>query len=325
MTSTHLSRRHLLGLGLSGTLGLATGAIAQEARPVRVVLPVSAGSGVDTIARSASVALGRAFGQPVVIENLPGAGGVIGASAIAKAAPDGHTLGFVSNNHVINPAIYKKMPFHAIDDFTVITVVGATPLALVVNPRFPARTVPELVALLKAEPQKYNYASSGNGTVIHLGAELFLDEAKATARHIPYKGTGPMVTDLIAGTVDFGLVGMSAARAHLQSGALRALGICSPARSAADPQTPTVAEQGLPNFAIEGWFAFIGPAKMSAADTQRAHKAIVAAFQSPEVLESMAKAGTQIKPSSPAEALAFFRAEADRYARLAQKAGVTLQ
>jgi tripartite-type tricarboxylate transporter receptor subunit TctC len=205
MTSPHFSRRSLLGLGLGGTLGLATGAYAQEARAVRVVLPVSAGSGVDTIARSASVALGRAFGQPVVIENLPGAGGVIGASAIAKAAPDGFTLGFVSNNHVINPAIYKKMPF------------------------------------------------------------------------------------------------------------------------AADPQTPTVAEQGLPNFAVEGWFAFIGPARMSAADTQRVHKAIVTAFQSPEVLESMAKAGTQIKPSSPADAQRFFRAEADRYARLAQMAGVTLQ
>jgi tripartite-type tricarboxylate transporter receptor subunit TctC len=167
--------------------------------PMRVILPVSPGSGVDAIMRAASPALSKALNQPVVIENLAGAGGVTGTAVLAKAPPDGNTIGVVSNNHVINPSVFRKMPFDSLADITPISVIGATPFVLVVNPKVPARTVQELITLLKAKPGTYNYASSGNGTVIHLAAALFVDQAGVDAHHIPYKGVGPMVTDLIGG------------------------------------------------------------------------------------------------------------------------------
>lgn len=326
MTHSLLTRRSVLGYGAAALAGAAMPAFSQGAdKPVRLILPISAGSGVDAIARAASIALGKAFGQPVVIENLPGAGGITGASAIVKAAPDGSTLGLVSNNHVINPAVFKKMPFDAINDITPISVIGATPLVLLVNPKVPARNVKELVALLKAKPEGYNYASSGNGTVIHLAGEMFMDEAGVKARHIPYKGTGPMVTDMIAGQVEMGVVALPAAQAHMKSGALRAIGVCGPARSPAAPELPTIAEQGLPNYVVEGWFAVIGPAKMPAADVKRVHDAFVAAYASADVREAMDKQGNVIKPTSPDEAAAYFRSEAARYAALVKKANVVVE
>ena len=321
-----MTRRAVLGLGTCAAAVAAWPALAQGSdKPVRFILPISAGSGVDAIVRAASVALGKAFGQPVVVENLPGAGGITGTSALVKAAPDGLTLGMVSNNHVINPAVYKKMPFDPIADVTPISVVGATPLVLVVNPKLPARNVKELVALLRAKPESYNYASSGNGTIIHLAGEMFMDEAGVKARHIPYKGTGPMVTDLIAGQVEMGVVALPAVQAHLKSGALRAIGLCGPVRSPAAPDMPTLAEQGLPNYAVEGWFAVIGPPKMQAADIRRVHDAVAAAFASADVREAMDKQGNVIKPTSPEQAASYFRAEAARYAALVKKANVVIE
>nr|WP_256327183.1 tripartite tricarboxylate transporter substrate binding protein [Variovorax sp. EL159] len=321
-----MNRRAALGFGAAAAALAACPALAQGSdKPIRFILPISAGSGVDTIVRAASVALGKSFGQPVVIENLPGAGGITGASAIVKAAPDGLTLGMVSNNHVINPSVFKKMPFDAINDITPISVVGATPLVLLVNPNLPAKNVKELVALLRAKPGGYNYASSGNGTIIHLAGEMFMDEAGVKARHIPYKGTGPMVTDMIAGQVEMGVVALPAVQQHIRSGALRAIGLCGPARSPAAPDIPTIAEQGLPNYGIEGWFAVIGPPKMQAADVQRVHDSVVAAFTSADVREAMDKQGNIIKPTSPEQAASYFRSEAARYAALVKKANVVLE
>jgi tripartite-type tricarboxylate transporter receptor subunit TctC len=322
--SISISRRALLGFGASAWAATALPAFAQADRPVRIILPISAGSGVDVIARAASPALGKSLGAPVVIENLPGAGGITGAAAVAKAAPDGSTLGMVSNNHVINPAVYRKMPFDAINDFTPISVIGATPLVLVATKSLPAKNVKELVALLKAKPDEYNYASSGNGTVIHLAGELFLEQAGVKARHVPYKGTGPMVTDLIGGQVQFGVVALPAAQQHIQSGALQAIGLCGAKRSPAAPQIPTIAEQGLPDYDIEGWFAVVGPAKMAPADVKRVHDAFVKAFASPDVMDAMTRQGNVIRPTSPEEAAKFFRSEAARYAALAKKANVVL-
>ena len=321
-----MNRRAMLGLGASAAALAAFPAFAQGSdKPIRFILPISAGSGVDNIARAASVALGKAFGQPVVIENMPGAGGITGTSAIVKAAPDGLTLGMVSNNHVINPSVFKKMPFDALNDITPISVVGATPLVLMVNPKLPAKNVKELVALLRAKPDGYNYASSGNGTIIHLAGEMFMDEAGVKARHIPYKGTGPMVTDMMAGQVEIGVIALPAVQQHIRSGALRAIGVCGPSRSPAAPDIPTIAEQGLPNYAVEGWFAVIGPPKMQAADIKRAHDAVAAAYTSAEVREAMDKQGNVIKPTSPEEAASYFRSEAARYAALVKKANVVLE
>ena len=316
---TTLTRRSLL----AACATLALPAFAQGDKPVRLILPISAGSGVDVIARAASPALGRALGQPLVVENLPGAGGITGASAVAKAAPDGSTLGLFSNNHVINPAVYKKMPFDAVADFTPISILGATPLVLVAGKAVPARNVQELVALVKARPDDFNYASSGNGTIIHLAGEMFVDQAGLKVRHIPYKGTGPMVNDLLGGQVQFGVVALPAIQAHIKSGAVKAIGLCGATRSPAAPEIPTIAEQGLPDFNVEGWFAVVGPARLPAAEVQRVHDAFVKAFTSPEVAEAMARQGNVIKPTSPEEAAKFFRSEAARYAQLARKANVS--
>jgi tripartite-type tricarboxylate transporter receptor subunit TctC len=297
---------------------LATRPWAQTAvpdKPLRIILPVGAGSGVDTIARAATTALIKALGgQAVVIENLPGAGGITGASALTKAAPDGLTIALVSNNHVINPSVYKKLPYDTVADFT--PMVNPTKIA--------AKTARELVALLKAKPDAYNYASSGNGTVIHLAGEMFVDEAQVVIRHIPYKSTGAMVTDLIGGQVELGVVALPAVQAHLKSGALRAIGLCGKTRTPAAPDIPTIAEQGLPNYDIEGWFAVLGPAKLPAEQVKRLHDAFVNAFNTPEVKEAMAKQGNVINPSTPEAATQYLRSEMARYAVLAKKAGIAL-
>ncbi|QRQ84615.1 Bug family tripartite tricarboxylate transporter substrate binding protein [Cupriavidus oxalaticus] len=329
-----MQRRTLLksALALSATLAVTLVAPGFEAlaqsgagKPVRLILPISAGSGVDTIARAAGPALGKAFGQPVVIENLPGAGGITGAAAVVKAQPDGSALGLVSNNHVINASVFRAMPFDAIKDITPISVIGTTPLVLVVNPKVPAKNVKELVALLKARPDGYNYASSGNGTIIHLAGEMFLDEAGVTARHVPYKGTGPMVNDLLAGQVEMGVVALNAVAPHLKAGTLRAIGLCGDKRAAAAPDIATIAEQGLPHYNVAGWFAVIGPAGMPAPEVKRVHDAFARAFTSPEVLEAMKKQGTVIDPGTPEAAAAFFRSEAARYAALVKKANVKVE
>ncbi|MFZ4284821.1 tripartite tricarboxylate transporter substrate binding protein [Variovorax sp. HJSM1_2] len=295
-------------------------------RPVRVILPISAGSGVDGIARAAAPALGKALGQPVVIDNLPGAGGLTGASALAKAAPDGMTLGILSNNHVINPSVFKKMPYDTLTDFTYISVVGSTPLVIVVNPaKVPARTAQELIALLKAKPDAYNYGSSGNGTILQLGIASFLDMAGVQARHIPYKGTGPMVTDLIGGQVDFGMVALPAIAGHLKSGALVAIGVGSKTRASAAPDIPTIAEQGLPGYEAEGWFTVAAPPKLPAAQVKRIHDAVVAAFAAPDVKEAMAKQSNTINPSTPEAATAQIKVEVVKYADLVKKSGLTAE
>jgi len=327
-----MNRRNTLqGLGallLGGGLAWAPRRVLAQAteRAVRFILPVGAGSGVDTIVRAATAALGKTLGHPVVIENQPGAGGIVGTSALVKAAPDGMTLGVVSNNHVVYPSVYKSLPFDPINDITPICVLGSTPFVLVVNPaKVAATNVKELVALLKAKPESYNYASSGNGTILHLAAEMFMDEAQVKVKHIPYKGVGPMVTDLIGGQVEIGVLALPAVQAHLKSGALRAIGVGSAARVAAAPEIPTIAEQGLPNYNIEGWFAVVGPAKLPMAEARRIQAAVAAAYATPEVKEAMAKQGNTINPGTPEAAAQFFRSEMVKYARLVKKAGVELQ
>ena len=299
-------------------------ALAQPSqRPMRAILPVSAGSGVDAIVRAAAPSISQALGQPLVIENLPGAGGISGTSAIVKAAPDGTTIGIVSNNHVTNPAVYSNLPYDSLNDITPIAVIGATPFVLVVNPqKLPAKTLPELLALLKAKPGVYNYASSGNGTIIHFAGAMFVDMAGVDVKHIPYKGVGPMVQDLLAGNVDLGVVALPAAQGHIKSGKLVAIGITGAARTAAAPDIPTIAEQGLPGYDVSGWFAVVGPAKLPAPEVRRIHDAFVAAFATPETKEAMAKQGNDIRVTTPEEAIAFFRSETERYSKLARKVGM---
>jgi tripartite-type tricarboxylate transporter receptor subunit TctC len=204
-------------------------------------------------------------------------------------------------------------------------VIGATPFVLVVNPKVPAKDVKELVALLKAKPGAFNYASSGNGTIIHLAGAMFVEQAGVDVRHIPYKGVGPMVTDLISGQVELGVVALPAVQGHLKSGALRAIGIGGKTRAPAAMDIPTIAEQGLPDYEIAGWFAVVGPAKLPAEQVKRIHAAVVGAFSAPEVKEAMDKQGNIIDPTSPEAAAKFFRSEMARYAELVKKADVKVE
>jgi tripartite-type tricarboxylate transporter receptor subunit TctC len=315
-------------LALAGLLLGGSGGVRAQIgeRTIKLILPVATASGVDTIVRAAQPALSKALGYPIVIDNQPGAGGIVGTSALVRSAPDGMTLSVVSNNHVIYPSVYKSLPFDPIADITPIAVIGSTPVVLVVNPaKVPARTAQELVALLKANPGVYNYGSSGNGTILHLAAEMFMDEAGVKATHIPYKGVGPMLTDLIGGQVEIGALSLPSVQQHLKSGTLRAIGVGASTRLAAAPDIPTMVEQGMPGYVVEGWFAIIGPAKLSAPDVKRINEAVAAAFAAPDVREAMAKQGNTINVSSPEFAAQFFRSELAKYAKLVKKAGIELQ
>ncbi len=300
-------------------------AFAQTEKTVRFILPNATGSGVDAITRAAQNALAAALGHPVVVDNQPGAGGIVGLQALARSAADGMTLGVVSNNVVIFPSVLKSMPFKMPDDFTPIAVVGYTPVVLVVNAKVPANNSKEFIALLKQRNGEVNYASGGNGTILHLAAEMFLDEAGVKARHIPYKGVGPMLTDLIGGQVEFATAALPSVQAHLKSGALKAIGMATEKRVAAAPEIPTFAEQGLPGYVVEAWFAVVAPKGLPAADVQRVHDAVVKAFDDPAVKETMAKQGNVINVGPADKAMPFFRNELAKYAALVKKAGVEAQ
>jgi len=300
--------------------------LAQADRPVKFILPNATGSGVDAITRAAAPALGKALGANVVVENQAGASGVIGLQAMAKNPPDGYTLSVVSNNVVIFPSVIKNLPFDMPGDFTPIAVLGSTPLVLVANPqRVPAGNAREFIAALKAKPDGFNFGSGGTGTILHLAAEMFVDEAGVKARHIPYKGVGPMVTDLLGGQIDFAVLALPSVQQHIKSGALKAVGMCGDKRNAAAPDVPTFVEQGLPRYVIDAWFGVLGPKGMSAAAVKKVHDALVAAFNDPAVKETMAKQGNTIAIESVEQVQKTFRSEMERFAALVKKVGIEPQ
>lgn len=325
MTRFHPTRRCAL-VALAATLAAPAFAQQSAEKAIRFILPNATGSGVDAITRAAQNALGKALGHPVVVDNQPGAGGVLGLQQLARSAPDGMTLGVVSNNVVIFPSLFKTLPFDMPGDFTPIAIVGSTPVVLVVNPtKVAATNSKDFIAALKAKGGEMNYASGGNGTILHLASEMFLDEAGVKARHIPYKGVGPMLTDLIGGQVEFATVALPSVQGHLKSGALRAIGVATPQRTAAAPEIPTFVEQGLPNYVVEAWFAVVAPKGVPAAEARRLHQAVATAFADPAVKEAMAKQGNTINVLPHEQAMPFFRSELAKYARLVKKAGVEMQ
>ncbi len=313
----HPTRRTLITATLAALASTALPSAAQTKpvahdKPLRVILPLSAGSGADGAIRATSNAISKALGQPLVIENLPGAGGITGTTQIVRAPKDGATIGVISNNHVVNPSLYKNIPFDSIKDIAPITIIGTTPFVLVANPKLPAKNVQELIAYAKAHPGSLNYGSSGNGTILHLGAAMFVEQAQLDIPHIPYKGMGQLMNDLLSGQVQLGVVAVAPAMAHIKAGSLRAMGITSAQRSASLPDVPTIAEQGLPQFELDGWIAAIAPAGVPAAEVDRLYQGFQQGLAMPEARDALIAQGYDIKLTPPAESARFIASEKQR-------------
>ena len=261
-----------------------------------------------------------------MIENLPGAGGVTGTSQIVRGAKDGTVIGMVSNNHVVNPSIYKSMPFDTIKDIKPISVVGGSPFVLVAHPSVAAKDVKELIALAKKKPGELNYGSSGNGTILHLAAEAFKSDAGGLdIRHVPYKGTGQLTTDLLGGQVQLAVLGVTGVAQHIKAGKLRAIGVTTKTRSPILPDVPTLAEQGLPNYDMEGWIALIAPAGVPQQVVDKLYADVRNALQTREVQEAMTQQGMTPRGTTPEATAQFFQQELARYAKIVKESGATLE
>lgn len=321
-----VNRRFALAGALTA-LGLPPAARAQPGggKVVRMIVPLSVGSGVDIVARILSEPLGAALGVSVVVENLPGAGSITGTTQIVRGPKDGTTLGMISSNHVINPSVYKSIPYDALADITPISVLCTAGLVLVVHPSVPAKTAAELVAYAKTQPEGMFYGSAGNGSVLHLAAEMFRTLGKVPLKHVPYRGTGPLLNDLVGGQVPMAFVAISAALPQIASGKLRAIAVSTAERSPLLPEVPTLAEQGIADFAYDAWIALIGPAGMPQEVVGRVFDATTLALKRPDVQEALRKQGLTIIGSSPQQAAPFLAAELAKHRKLAQEAGLTLE
>lgn len=320
-----LRRRTLLGaVAVGPILAFSNAAWGQTPsdRPLRFILPMAAGSVGDTLARGMAGHLTQALKRSVVVENLPGAGGMTGTAQLVRSPADGSALALVSTSHVINPFVFKAMPYDPIKDVTPITVIGKSMMVLVVNPAVPAQNLAEFIRLLKASPSKFNYGSSGNGGVTHLPAELFHREAGISARHIPYKGLSAQVTDIIAGVVEYGFVPVGVAVPQLKAGKLRALAVTGAVRSPALSQVPTIKESGLASYVYEPWLAIIGPAGLSAAQTQALYGDVRAALEQKEMRALMEAQDMTTVNMTPEETASYFRSEMVGYGTLAKYAGL---
>ena len=320
--------RHAMGAAcLLVPLVMAPAASAQPAasdKPIRMVVPLAAGSTVDAVARSLAPSFSRTTGHPVVVENVVGAGGIPGTTQVVKAPKDGLTLGMISSNHVINPGIYKTVPYDSLKDITPIAVLATVPLVLVVNPSVPAKTVQELLAYAKSRPGALNYGSAGNGSTLHLAGELMVAETGIDMKHVPYRGTGPLITDLIGGQVQLGFVSVSQVAPHVKSGALRALAVSTTKRSAALPDVPTMAEAGVPKYGFDAWIALIGPAGLPKPMVDTYAAAIKTALASSEASAAVSGQGLMVLDTGPEAAPAFFQSELAKHQKLVKQSGATL-
>jgi len=291
-------------------------------RPVRLVVPWPPGGSVDTTARYVHEQLGKELGQPIVIDNRSGATGNIGTEAVARAKPDGYTLLINTITIATAPALFPSLPFDVVKDFAPISVVAQAPHLLIVNNNVPAKSVRELVALLRASPGKLSYASAGNGTNFHIAAELFKELSQTYALHVPYRGGGPALLDTISGQVDFSFPSLTAGLPQATAGRVRALAVTSAARSPASPDLPTIAEAALPGYEFTSWQLVLAPAGTPQEIVARIHRGIVQTMKSPQVLERYAREGTIPMSTSPEEAAAFLKAEIARWTKIIRERGI---
>jgi len=305
---------------------LCTGVLAQQypSRPVRIVVPLSPGGFADTPARMLAPRLSTQLGRQFFVENRPGAGSTIGADFVAKAAPDGYTLLLTGTPHVISAHLYKALPYDALRDFAPVALVASGPYALVVNAQLPVQSVRELIAAARAQPGKIDYASSGNGSAQHLVSALFNAMAGIDLNHVPYKGSGPAMQDLVSGQVKVSFAGIPNVLGHVRSGRLRALAVSTPRRWSELPDVPTVAEAGVPGYEATLWLNVSAPAGTPAEIVQRLHAEIARALQDTELQQQFRAAGVEATAMGPQELAGFIRAEYEKWGRVVRETGATV-
>lgn len=296
-------------------------AAAYADRPIRLVVPLAPGGTTDILARLVAQRLTATLGQPVIVDNRPGAGGNIGNEVVARAVPDGYTLLMAAPPLVINPGLYAKVDYRPIDDYTPISLIASVPVVLAVNPSIQARSVKDLIALAKANPGKYNYASSGVGGTPHLAGALFASMAAVDLVHVPYKGSGPALTDLLGGQVHMQFSGLPPLLPFIRSGKLRALGVASTKRTSALPEVPTIAEAGVAGYEATSWQGLSAPARLSREITTVLNAILVKFIAAPETRAQFAELGAEPVGSSPAEFARFIKVEFDKWGPVIRQTG----
>ena len=321
---TIFSRLRFACLVLGGLIVTGTAwAQGYPSKPVRMIVPFVPGGNTDIIGRVFAPKMSELLGQQIVVENRGGAGSVIGTEAVAKAAPDGYMILMVSAAHTINPAMIKKLPYDSVKDFAPISMIADVPTAFVVHPSLPAKSLKEFIAIARARPGEINYSTAGRGTVGHLAAELLCSMAKIKLVHVPYKGTGQSMVDLVAGHVQMQLSSMPAAIQNVNTGRLRMIAQTGKTRSAAAPKVPTMEESGLPGFVVSSGFGLFAPAGTPRTIIDRIHSALVKALNDPAVKDNLSKQGAEVVASTPEEYDRFNRAEIAKWIRVAAEAGIT--
>lgn len=293
-------------------------------KPVRVVVGFPAGGGSDLMARVLAQKLAAALGQPAVVDNRAGASGNIAAELVAKSIPDGYTLLFANSSLSISPAVFQKLAYDPVKDFTPISMVSSYPFVLAIHPSLPVRSVRELVALAKAKPDALAYASAGTGTMSHLALELMRLKTGIKVQHLPYKGAAPASVSLISGETQLAFLVMPVVRVQIKAGRLRGLGVAAPTRSAAAPQVPTMQEAGVAGHEALQWNGLFAPARTPQAILDRLHREVVKALAAPDVKQRFEAEGADAVGSSPGEFASFFRAEAVKWADVAKRSGTKL-
>jgi tripartite-type tricarboxylate transporter receptor subunit TctC len=324
--STLFQRRQAVIALAASMAALALPAAAQaefpKQKPITLVVPFSPGGGNDILARAIAPRMGQLLGQTIVIDNRPGAGGNLGTELVARAAPDGYTLVIASSQVTMNPFLDMKVPFRIERDFEPVGLLGSVPIILVANMQEPYRTLPEFIAYAKANPGKLNFSSPGNGTPQHLAGEVFAKLNRTEMLHVPYRGTGPSITDLIAGQVQVSFATYASVAQHVQAGKLRALGVAGQKRTTLMPELPTFGDAGMKGYDASLWYSLLAPAKTPAAVVNKLNEAMAAALRDPAVAKQIANQGFEVQSSTPAELKDYIGKELKRWERVIHDNGI---
>lgn len=315
---------HAFALALALVSSTAVHCQGYPIKPIRIVVPSSAGGGADATARLLAQKLSELLGQQVFVDNRPGAGNIIGTEAVAKAPPDGYTLLLAINNHAINASLYQKLPYDPLKDFAPISLIVKSPHVLVVHPSLPVKSVQDLIRLARAKPGQINYSSAGNGTAAHFAAELFKLGARIQITHIPYKSLSAAVIDVISGAVQMMFPSTVTASGHIRSGKLKALAVTTAKRSQAMPELPTLNESGAPGYEFSSWFGLLAPAATPSAVVAQLSQGIAQIVRAKDVQTRLTEDGSDPVGSTPGEYGAFLQAEVGTYARLVKEIGLKI-